>query len=132
MRGLALVLVYLCSSTHPRFDVQPAPVAAGTRLITEDEEPGSVYVVIDGTLRVWSGRNGNESEIARHGRGALVGEHGYFGQRRNANVDALTRTRLLRFDQTDQERLCDAYPAIAARVFLSLNRLQAERQARRP
>ena len=106
-------------------------VRAGTRLITEGEAPGSVYVVIDGELRVWSGHD-QQNELARLGRGAVVGEHGYFGQRRNANVDALTETRLLRFDQTDQERLCNAYPAIAARVFLSLNRLQAERQAKQP
>jgi len=62
-------------------------------------------------------------------RGAVVGEGGYFGQRRNANVDALTRVRLLRFDDADQERICRRYPKIAARVFLNLNKIQAERHA---
>jgi predicted RND superfamily exporter protein len=107
-------------------------VPAGTRLITEGESPGSIYVVIDGELSVSVGSGDEPVQLARLGRGAVVGEHGYFGQRRNANVDALTEARLLRFDHTDQERICEAYPAIAARVFLSLNRLQAERQAKRP
>ena len=63
------------------------------------------------------------------GRGAVIGEVGYFGQKRLANVDTLTETRLLRFDDADQERICRQYPRIAARVFLNLNRLQAERRA---
>lgn len=63
------------------------------------------------------------------GRGAVVGEAGYFGQKRMANVDTLTQARLLRFDDADQERICRQYPAIAARVFLNLDRLQAERRA---
>ncbi len=102
-------------------------VPAGTRLLTEGEESGSIYAVVEGELAVSVLRQGERLEIARLGRGAIVGEHGYFGQKRNANVDAVTQTRLLRFDETDQERLCKSYPAIAARVFLALNRLQAQR-----
>jgi CRP-like cAMP-binding protein len=87
--------------------------------------------VIDGELSVSIGSEDEKVEIARLGRGEVVGAHSYFGQRRNANVDAVTEARLLRFDDVDQERLCEAHPAIAARVFPSLNRLQVERHANR-
>ena len=59
----------------------------------------------------------------------MLGEAGYFGQKRTANVDTLTRVRLLRFDDADRERITRRYPAIAARVFLNLNKIQAERMA---
>ena len=113
-------------------------VPAGTRLIREGETAGNgtagdpagdIYVVIDGRLRVWVERDGEEQTLAVVGRGAVIGEVGYFGQKRMATVDTETPVRLLRFDDADQERICRRYPAIAARVFLNLNRLQAERRA---
>lgn len=113
-------------------------VPAGVRLMSEGEScgdgtrgdpAGDVYVVIDGQLEVWIERDGERRVLNTLGRGAVVGEVGYFGQKRMANVDTLTQARLLRFDDADQERICRQYPAIAARVFLNLNRLQAERRA---
>ncbi|MFA5939258.1 MAG: MMPL family transporter [Sinimarinibacterium sp.] len=113
-------------------------VPSGTRLMTEGEpcgadkpgDPaGDIYVVVDGTLEVWIEREGSRQVISRLTRGAVVGEIGYFGQRRTANVDTLTSARLLRFDDADQERICRQYPRVASRVFLNLNRLQAERRA---
>ncbi|MEW6168630.1 MAG: MMPL family transporter [Pseudomonadota bacterium] len=111
---------------------------AGTRLMSEGESSGDgkpgdpagdVYVVIDGELQIWVERDGEKRVINTLGRGAVVGEIGYFGQKRIASVDTLTSARLLRFDDADQERICRQYPRIAARVFLNLNRLQAERRA---
>jgi uncharacterized protein len=104
---------------------------AGTRLISEGDVAGSIYVIVGGEVSVNTGHGDGKVEIAKRRRGDVIGEHGYFGQRRTANVDTLTETRLLRFDEGDQERLCKAYPAIAARVFLALNRLQSQRQAER-
>lgn len=113
-------------------------VPAGTRLITEDDpcgdgrtgDPsGDVYVVIEGELAVWVERDGKRIDLNTIRRGGVVGETGYFGQRRTANVDTMARTRLLRFDDADQERICRQYPRIAARVFLNLARIQAERRA---
>ncbi|MFC4251162.1 MMPL family transporter [Sinimarinibacterium flocculans] len=113
-------------------------VPAGTRLITEGEScgdgtrgdpAGDIYVVVDGRLEIFIERQGRKNVLMVQGRGAVIGEVGYFGQKRLANVDTLTETRLLRFDDADQERICRQYPRIAARVFLNLNRLQAERRA---
>ena len=102
-------------------------IPANTRLITEGDGAGSIYVVIDGELSVYIGNGEDKIKLAEMKRGDVVGEGGYFGQRRSASVDTLTASRLLRFDNEDQERLCVAYPSIASRVFLSLNQLQAQR-----
>lgn len=113
-------------------------VPAGTRLMTEGESAGAgdpgdpagdIYVVIEGELVVWIERDGERIELNRVGRGAVLGEIGYFGQKRIANVDATTPARLLRFDDADQDRICRQYPRVASRVFLNLNRLQAARRA---
>jgi len=102
---------------------------AGTRVMSEGDPAGDVYVVIEGELSIWIERDGKRTELRRLSRGGLVGEQGYFGQKRTANVDALTRVRLLRFDDADQERICRRYPWVAARVFLNMNKIQAERRA---
>ncbi len=102
-------------------------IPANTRLITEGDGAGSIYVVIDGELSIYIGNGEDKIKLTEMKRGDVVGEGGYFGQRRSASVDTLTASRLLRFDNEDQERLCVAYPSIASRVFLSLNQLQAQR-----
>ena len=102
---------------------------AGTRLITEGDPGGDVFVVIEGELSVWLQRDAGRMDVATLRRGAVLGEAGYFGQKRTANVDTLTPVRLLRFDDADRERICRRYPRIAARVFMNINKIQAERLA---
>jgi len=75
-------------------------------------------------------RNGERKVLSTLGRGAVMGEAGYFGQRRTASIDALSAVRLLRFDSQDLERLRVRYPSIAATIYRNLNRIQAERIAR--
>lgn len=103
---------------------------AGARIIRQGDSARDIYVVIDGNLEVWVERNGERKILSTLSRGAVMGEAGYFGQRRTANVDALTPVRLLRFDSQDLERLRLRYPRIAAIVLRNLNRIQAERLAR--
>ncbi len=105
-------------------------LAPQQRVIREGEQASEIYVVIDGELEVWVERNGERRRLATLGRGAVIGETGYFGQRRTANVDALSAVRVLRFNAQDLERLRLRYPRIAALVLRNLNRIQAERLAR--
>src|SRR3546814_7232328 len=63
---------------------------------------------------LWIERNGERKQLNTLGRGAVLGEAGFFGQRRTANVQALTSVRLLRFDSQDLERLRIRYPKVAA------------------
>lgn len=103
---------------------------ADQRVITQGDFARDMYVVIDGVVRVWIERPEGEKELATLGRGAVMGEAGYFGQRRTANVTSLSPVRVLRFDSQDLERLRRRYPRIAATIFRNLNRIQAERIAR--
>jgi uncharacterized protein len=103
---------------------------AGARVIRHGDDARDIYVVVDGTLQVWIDRHDERKSLATMARGAVMGETGYFGQRRTANVDALTPVRLLRFDSQDLERLRLRYPRIAAVIYRNLNRIQAERLAR--
>lgn len=103
---------------------------SGTRVIRQGDYARDIYVVIDGTLEVSIERGGERKILTTLHRGAVMGEAGYFGQRRTANVDAVTPVRVLRFDSEDLERLRRRYPRIAAIVYRNLNRIQAERLAR--
>ncbi len=103
---------------------------ANTRVIRQGDYARDIYVVVDGTLEVWVERQGERKTLSTMARGAVMGEAGYFGQRRTANVDTVGPVRLLRFDSQDLERLRLRYPRIAAAIFRNLNRIQAERLAR--
>jgi predicted RND superfamily exporter protein len=105
-------------------------VPSGTLVLKEGDFARDMYVIVDGSVEVWVDRNGETKALAKMSRGAVMGEAGYFGQRRTANVTALTPVRLLRFDSQDLERLRVRYPWIAATIFRNLNRVQAERLAR--
>ncbi|HEY1076408.1 MAG TPA: MMPL family transporter [Fontimonas sp.] len=103
---------------------------AGTRVIQQGDYARDIYVVVDGTLQASVERNGETKVLSSVQRGGVMGEAGYFGQRRTANVDTITAVRLLRFDSQDLERLRIRYPRIAAVIYRNLNRIQAERLAR--
>ncbi len=103
---------------------------AGGRVIKEGDWARDMYVIVDGELTAWVDRDGERRELSTMGRGAVLGEAGFFGQRRTANVDAVSTARLLRFGSEELERLRSRYPRIAATVFRNLNRIQAERLAR--
>lgn len=103
---------------------------AHDRVIREGDWARDMYVIVDGELQAWVDRDGDRRTLSTMGRGAVLGEAGFFGQRRTANVDALSPARLLRFGSEELERLRRRYPRIAATVFRNLNRIQAERLAR--
>lgn len=100
------------------------------RIITQGDPSRDMYVIVDGELQAWVDRDGHKRVLSTMGRGSVLGETGFFGQKRTANVDSLGPARLLRFDSQDLERLRERYPRIAATVFRNLNRIQAERLAR--
>jgi predicted RND superfamily exporter protein len=100
-----------------------------TRLIQEGDLARDIYVIIDGQVDVNLDREDSRTKLASLGRGAVIGEAGYFGQRRTASIDTVTPVRVLRFDSQDLEGLRLRHPRIAAIIFRNLNRVQAERIA---
>ena len=105
-------------------------VSRGALVIKEGDIARDMFVIVDGSFEIWVERGGEHKVLSTLGRGAVVGEAGYFGQRRTANVQAATPARVLRFDSQDLERLRVRFPRIAATIFRNLNRVQAERIAR--
>ena len=89
-----------------------------------------MFVVVEGHFEAWVERDGGRKRLATMARGAVIGEAGYFGQRRTAHVEATRDARVLRFNAADLERMRKRYPRIAATLFRNLNRIQAERIAR--
>jgi predicted RND superfamily exporter protein len=105
-------------------------VAVGARLIQQGDDARDIFVIIDGTLEASVERDEGRFVLNTLTRGATLGEAGFFGQRRTASVDAVTPSRILRFDSHDLDRLRVWHPAIAAIIFRNLNSIQAERLAR--
>mgnify|MGYP001613062227 CR=1 FL=1 len=104
--------------------------APGALIIKQGDYSKDVYVIVDGELQVFLERDEGRKDLTKMARGAVMGEAGYFGQRRTASVEALTPARVLRFDSQDLERMRLRYPRIAATIFRNINRIQAERLAR--
>src|SRR3546814_2525160 len=65
--------------------------AAAERVIEEGDLARDIYVVVDGRLEVWIERNGERKQLNTLGRGAVLGEAGFFGQRRTAKDRKSTR-----------------------------------------
>ena len=102
----------------------------GTRIIAEGERGDDMFVVIEGELEVWVNRDDKHLNLTTMRRGNVIGEVGFFAQRRTANVDAMTDVRLLRFNAGTLEQLRKRRPRIASTVYRNLARAQAERLAR--
>lgn len=104
-------------------------VEPGERLLSEGEAGDDMFVIVRGELGAWVEREGSRKDLRTMGRGAVVGEIGYFTHKRTAHVDALGEGVLIRFDSEDLERLRRQYPRTGALVYRNLNRIQAQRLA---
>lgn len=102
-------------------------VPAGKRIIHDGETGEEMYVVIDGTLRTSVMSKDRQVELGTHERGDVIGEAGLFNEKRTADVDVVTDSRLLRLTQRNLDRLSRRYPYIATKVFRNLNKVMATR-----
>lgn len=123
--GLSLRQVRLFALTARLEKLAPTEL-----LIREGEIARDMFVVVDGHFEAWVERDAGRKRLSTMARGAVIGEAGYFGQRRTAHVEATRDARVLRFNAADLERMRQRYPRIAATLFRNLNRIQAERIAR--
>ena len=104
-------------------------VPAGETFINQGEKDDSMFVVLDGEVRIWlTDSHGQTVELSRLGRGATIGEVGHFQKRRSANVAAIGEVRLMQFDADTLERVLRRHPRIGGRAYQNLNRIQAEYQ----
>ena len=102
-------------------------VPAGAPLMRVGEQGREMYVIIDGSLRVWKEGPDGQIELRTSERGDVMGDVGLFTGERSANVDVAKDARLLRFTPSNLQRLRKRYPKIAATVMRNLNEILARR-----
>ncbi len=100
-------------------------IRAGDRLLSRGDPGGTLFVIVEGEMEV-SYADGRP--VARLGRGALLGEASVFGKRRrNANVDALTDVRVLRWSNESIDRIQRRHPRVATLLLRRLSEIMADR-----
>lgn len=96
----------------------------GVRLFGEGEEGGSLWLLLEGRVRVASERHGLAAEL---GAGEALGALSLAGGPRCASAETLSRCRLLRLDREGFRRLAANDPPVAARLLESITREAARR-----
>jgi hypothetical protein len=103
-------------------------VPAGQTLLRAGEPGREMFLVLDGALEIAVRHpDGRRQVINVCRRGDVIGEVGFFHQRRSADVDVVEDSRLLRLTQRNMEALTGRYPRIAAKVLRNLGAIMAQR-----
>ncbi len=105
-------------------ELEEAVVERGERLFGEGEEGGSLWLLLEGRVRVASERHEVAAEL---GAGEVLGALSLAGGPRRASVETSSRCRLLRLAREGFDRLAANEPAVAARLLESIAREAARR-----
>ena len=105
-------------------EIEEETLDRGVRLFSEGEEGGSLWILLDGRVRVVSQRLAFSAEL---GAGAALGGLSLVGAPRRASVETASRCRLLRLSRDGFRRLAASDPAAAERLVESLAREAARR-----
>lgn len=99
-------------------------VRKGTEIITEGDIGDSIYIVLAGRLRTYSvGGAGQEITYGSYGPGEYVGEMGFDGGPRSANVQAVEPSTCVLVTRATLERHLAADPAFAFELLAKVIRL---------
>jgi CRP-like cAMP-binding protein len=86
---------------------------AGTPIIRQDEPGFTMYLVLNGTVRVQTQIPGSTVQLAELGRGACIGEVAVLtGAERTATVTAVTDVDCVAFAEHRIARVLDDYPKV--------------------
>ena len=111
-----------CSAVEE--EIEEETLERGVRLFAEGEEGGSLWILLEGRVRVVSQRLAFCAEL---GAGAALGGLSLVGGPRRASVETASRCRLLRLGRDGFRRLAASDPAAAERLLESLAREAARR-----
>jgi predicted acylesterase/phospholipase RssA/CRP-like cAMP-binding protein len=105
----------LVNDAADAFELMDVP--AGCVVFTEGDVADDAYLVVTGRLSVTRKEADEEVELARIGRGQIVGESGLLDQTpRSATITAVRDTVLARIDEASFEHLIGRHPKVMARV----------------
>ncbi len=98
-------------------ELEPVMVKANDLVIRQGEEPGPMFIVEEGRLRVFAEEDGRRRYLAYVRKGDFFGERSLFtGARRAASVEAVTPGRLLRLTPETFHTLVTNYPDFRAQI----------------
>jgi len=108
--------------------VAPIKVSPGSAVVREGEPGDSLFLIVQGRLRVWTrGTDGSEVPLAVLRPGDFFGEVALLTRRpRTATVTAITEAELLRLDHKTVDELRRRHPDIDASLS-EFHRRRAER-----
>jgi CRP-like cAMP-binding protein len=96
-------------------------VSSGEMVVEKDEPAGELFIVADGSYKVFDDSLGEDFVFAILSRGNIFGEMSFLdGSPRSASVKALSDGALLRMGTTEFENLLAEYPDTASRFLFAL------------
>lgn len=95
---------------------------AGDTLFRAGERGDELYVVLDGELELWGGRDGPFRALARRGPGETLGEGALLeAGPRTESATALVGSRVLVLRWDGMRRIVHRFPRVGARLFRNLS-----------
>jgi ATP-binding cassette subfamily B protein len=114
-------------------ELEPVAASAGALVIHEGDEPGPMYLVEDGRLRVFTEHDGTRRYLGYLRRGDFFGEMSLFKeQRRAASVEAVSPCRLLALNAATFRKLVATYPEFASEIDARIAQYSYKEVARVP
>jgi CRP-like cAMP-binding protein len=100
-------------------ECERATLPGGTRLFSEGESGGALWLLLEGRVRVTSARHGLDAEVEGE---AALGALALAGAPRRATVETASRCTLLRLGEDALRRLAASDAAAAARLLEAIAR----------
>jgi ATP-binding cassette subfamily B protein len=114
-------------------ELEAVEAAPGAMVIREGAEPGPMYVVEEGRLRVFTETDGHRRYLRYLRRGDFFGELSVFtGARRAASVEAVAPCRLLALTPPTFQKLLDSYPEFRTGIEARIAQYDYKEVARVP
>jgi HlyB family type I secretion system ABC transporter len=108
-------------------------VEPGQMVIEEGDPPGSMYLVEDGRLRVFTTENGGRHYLSYLRKGDFFGELSIFKSvNRSASVEAVSRCTLLELRADTYQQLLARYPVFRAQIEQRISQYDYKHTARVP
>jgi diguanylate cyclase (GGDEF)-like protein len=101
---------------------RPVTFPAGTTIVEIGDMGQSLFLIVEGSVRVLYPSRGNDFELARLGAGDFFGEMALLNDKpRSATVQAVDEVNLLVLDKLDFREVIRKAPAVALRLLETLS-----------